>query len=136
MDSDLERFLVLWLCILTYDLPPTQTLDWNVALTATPGMLTIWHVLEAMARDLHVTTCLASLRSEDELSYIIYICVSLKRQSMELDIDSSTKVWYHSLLEGSWEFEADQRKNFSVIWWQINRICKEISQSENIFFFL
>ena len=95
MDSDLERFLVLWLCILTYDLPPTQTLDWNVALTATPGMLTIWHVLEAMARDLHVTTCLASLRSEDELSYIIYICVSLKRQSMELDIDSSTKVWYH-----------------------------------------
>ena len=95
MDWDSENVFGLGLCIPIYDLPPTQTLDSKVALTATPGMLTIWHVLEAMSRDLHVTTCLASFRSEDELFYIIFISVSLKRQSMELIIDSSTKVWYH-----------------------------------------
>ena len=95
VDWDSESVFGLGLCILTYDLPPTQTLDSNVALTATPGMLTIWHVLEAMSRDLHVTTRLTSFRSEDELFYIIFISVSLKRQSMELIIDSSTKVWYH-----------------------------------------
>ena len=96
VDWDSESVFGLGLCIPIYDLPPTQTLDSKVALTATPGMLTIWHVLEAMSRDLHVTTCLASFRSEDELFYsIISISVSLKRQSMELIIDSSTKVWYH-----------------------------------------
>ena len=30
-----------------YYLPPTQTFDWKVAMTATPGMLTDWQVLVA-----------------------------------------------------------------------------------------
>ena len=132
VDWDSESVFGLGLCIPTYDLPPTQTLDSKVALTATPGMLTIWHVLEAMSRDLHVSTCLASFRSEDELFYIIFICFS---EETKHGID----YWlFHkgliSLLE-SWEFKADRRKNFPVVWWQINRISKEINQSENIFFF-
>ena len=106
VDWDSESVFGLGLCIPTLDLPPTQTVDSNVALTLTPRMLTIWHVLEAMSRDLHVTTRLTSFRSEDELFYsIISISVSLKRQSMELIIDSSTKVWYHD-----WRAESLKQK--------------------------
>ena len=63
-------FLAEWQILF---LPPTQTLDWNVALTATPGMLTIWHVLEAMSRGVF-------LCSENEFFYIL--SVSPKRQIM------------------------------------------------------
>ena len=44
---DIELGVLTTMFYSLFVLPPTQTLDWNDALTATPGMLSDWLVLEA-----------------------------------------------------------------------------------------
>ena len=47
VDIELGVLTTMFYSFSLFVLPPTQTLDWNDALTATPGMLSDWLVLEA-----------------------------------------------------------------------------------------